>query len=129
MLKKCNKILAFLLALVLVITTFKSDFNELRVFAGEQDEITADDSEKETAGETAGETEETELPSIFEKVDETAAVTEDAVVTDSEKQNDQVEEIVEENIEDENQEEVTEEATEEETEEDAEEAETEEETE
>ncbi len=115
MLKKCNRILAFLLALVLVITTFKSDFNELRVFADEGDEITVD----------APETEETELPSIFEKVDETPVVTEDAVVTDSENQNDQVEEIVEENNEDENTEEVAEEVAEEE----AEEAETEEETE
>ncbi len=38
MLKKCNRILAFLLALVLVITTFKSDFNGLRVFADDGDE-------------------------------------------------------------------------------------------
>ena len=42
MLKKCNRILAFLLALVLVITTFKSDFNGLRVFAGEEDDHGAD---------------------------------------------------------------------------------------
>ncbi len=70
MLKKCNRILAFLLALVLVITTFKSDFNGLRVFASEQDEIIADDSDKETAGETE-ETEKTveeELPELFEEV-------------------------------------------------------------
>ncbi|MBP3233486.1 MAG: hypothetical protein J6M65_03565 [Eubacterium sp.] len=125
MLKKCNRILAFLLALVLVITTFKSDFNELRVFADEGDEITVDATETEVVGNS----EETELPSIFEKVDEVPVVIEDAEEADSENQDEQLEENVEEIIEDENTEEVTEEATEEETEEDAEEAETEEETE
>ncbi|WP_026522000.1 hypothetical protein [Butyrivibrio sp. VCB2001] len=116
MLKKFNRILAFLLAVVLVITTFNSDFNGLRVFAGEEDEITVD----------APKAEEAELPSIFEEVDEESVVTENAEVADSDIQNDQVEEIVEENKEDENQVEDAEQAAEKETEEDAEEAETEE---
>ena len=58
MLKKCNRIMAFLLALVLVITTFKSDYNGLRVFAGEDDGITVDADETEAIEETK-ETEET----------------------------------------------------------------------
>ncbi len=95
MLKKCNRILAFLLALVLVITTFKSDFNGIRAFAGEDDEIIVDSTEIEAS-------EEAELPSIFEKVDEEPVVTEDAEVTDSENQNEQVEENTEENKDDEN---------------------------
>ncbi|WP_026519023.1 InlB B-repeat-containing protein [Butyrivibrio sp. FCS006] len=71
MLKKCNRILAFLLALVLVITTFKSDFNGLRVFAGEEDAITVDAPETDEVGEKKEEEkEETELPPIFVKTDE-----------------------------------------------------------
>ena len=76
MLKKCNRILAFLLALVLVITTFKSDFNGLRVFAGEEDEITVDATE----GEGTEKTVEEKLPEIFEEVNEVEEVPAGSIV-------------------------------------------------
>ena len=60
MLRKCNKILSFLLALALVITTFGSDFANAKVFAVEEENIVE---------ETTDNTEEV-LPEIFEEVNE-----------------------------------------------------------
>ncbi len=60
MLRKCNKILSFLLALALVITTFGSDFANAKVFAVGEENIVE---------ETTENTEEV-LPEIFEDVNE-----------------------------------------------------------
>jgi hypothetical protein len=79
MLRKCNKILSFLLALALVITTFGSDFANAKVFAVEEENIVE---------ETTENTEEV-LPEIFEDVNEL----EDAEVENTEiEENAEVEE-------------------------------------
>ena len=76
MLKKCNRLLSFLLAFALVITTFGSDFANAKVYAVEEETIASETSE--ITGE--------ELPEIFEKVeevnaDETIAANANATVT------------------------------------------------
>ena len=69
--KKWNRVLSFLLAVALVVTTFGSDFASANVYATEGEEVEAVNTIAET--ET--------LPEIFEEVKEEPAeeITEDVI--------------------------------------------------
>ncbi|RKM60433.1 hypothetical protein D6855_06860 [Butyrivibrio sp. CB08] len=60
MLRKCKKLLAFLLALALVFTTFNSDYTSAKVYAENDTEDTNEDNSADDEGEEDGEDEEEE---------------------------------------------------------------------
>lgn len=70
MLRKCNKVLAFLLALALVVTSFRSDFFATRVFAEGTDTVEEAGTDEATgADDDSDGSVDDDNPSIFEYLD------------------------------------------------------------